>query len=52
MARQMPRDGALARAGGAVDGDDDIGGWKTGARRGCIRTHARFFVPCLDWGLG
>ena len=45
MAGQVSRDGALSRTGRPVDGNNDVSlGLQLG---GLVRTHPRFFVPCL-----
>ena len=47
MPGQVAGNGALARAGRSVDGDDDLAAGLNGADAAFFRTHPRFFVPWL-----
>ena len=47
MPGQMAGNGALSRACRAVNGDDDLPAGFRGAQGAFVRTHPRFFVPCL-----
>jgi hypothetical protein len=52
MSRKMAGDCTLARAGRAVNGDDDFAGRSNASQKAFFRTHARFFFSCSDWGFG